>query len=114
MRVLALTNAAQEKVLASRRGSSREAERIASRIVDDVRRRGDAALFAYTKRFDRVALNAKKIWVPRAELRQALRKVSPEFLAAIDHAARNIRFVARKQKPLICRAAVFRSCPLCS
>jgi histidinol dehydrogenase len=100
MRVLALTNAAQEKVLASRRGSSREAERIASRIVDDVRRRGDAALFAYTKRFDRVALNAKKIWVPRAELKQALRKVSPEFLAAIDHAARNIRSVARKQKPL--------------
>ena len=36
MRVLALTPAAQEKVLASRRDSSREAERIASRIINEV------------------------------------------------------------------------------
>jgi len=100
MRVLPLTPAAQEKVLASRRDSSREAERIASRIVADVKRRGDAALFAYTKRFDRVALTLKNVWVPRAELKQALRKVPADFLAAIDHAARNIRAVARRQKPL--------------
>lgn len=99
MRVLRLTSATQEKVLASRRDSSRDAERVASRIVEDVRRRGDAALFAYTKRFDRVAVTAKNVWVPPAELKQALRKVSPEFLAAIDHAGRNIRAVARKQKP---------------
>jgi histidinol dehydrogenase len=99
MRVLALTPAAQEKVFASRRNSSRGAERIASRIVDDVRRRGDTALFAYTKRFDRVALTASNVWVPRVELTQALRKVPADFLAAIDHAARNIRAVARKQKP---------------
>jgi histidinol dehydrogenase len=100
MRVLALTPAAQEKVLASRRDTSREAERIASRIVEDVRRRGDAALFAYTKKFDGIALNSKNVWVPRAELKEASRKVSAGFLAAIDHAARNIRAVARKQKPL--------------
>ena len=100
MRVLALTPAAQEKVLASRRDNSREAERIASRIVADVKRRGDAALFAYTKRFDRVALTPKNVWVSRAELKQSLRKVPADFLAAIDHAARNIRAVARKQKPL--------------
>ena len=37
---------------------------------------------------------------PRAELKQAVRKVPADFLAAIDHAARNIRAVARKQKPL--------------
>ena len=100
MRVLPLTLATQERVLASRRENSREAERIAWRIVEDVRRRGDAALFAYTKRFDRVVLTPRNVWVPRAELQRALGKVSPEFLVAIDHAARNIRLVARKQKPL--------------
>lgn len=100
MRVFALTPAVQEQVLASRRDSSRAAERVAERIIRDVRRRGDAALFAYTKRFDRVALSAKNVWVSRAELKQALRQVSEEFLAAIDHAARNIRTVAQKQKPL--------------
>jgi histidinol dehydrogenase len=100
MRVLPLTAATEQKVLASRRDSSRAAERIASRIVDNVRRRGDSALFSYTKRFDRVSLTSKNIWVSRAELKQAFRKASAEFLAAVDHAARNIRSVARKQKPL--------------
>src|SRR5580704_17407245 len=99
MRVLPLTPATQEKMLASRRDSSREAERIASRIVRDVRRRGDSALFSYAKRFDRVALTSKNVWVSRGELQQALRRVPAEFLAAVDHTARNIAAVARQQKP---------------
>jgi histidinol dehydrogenase len=99
MRVQKLTKAAEEKVFASRRESSREAERVASRIVVDVRKRGDAALFAWTKRFDRLKLDAKSLWASRAELAKADKAVSAEFLAAIDHAARNIRAVAEKQKP---------------
>ena len=41
----------------------------------------------------------RSVWVSRAELAQARKSVSREFLAAIDHAARNIRAVARRQKP---------------
>jgi histidinol dehydrogenase len=99
MRVLRLTKAAEERVLGSRRASSRDAERAAARIVADVRRRGDAALFAWTKRFDRVALDARSVWVSEAELRAAQKHVPKEFLAAVDHAARNIRAVAERQKP---------------
>jgi histidinol dehydrogenase len=99
MRVLPLTNAAQEKVLASRRASSRDAERASERIVTDVRRRGDAALFSWTKRFDGIALNPRTVWVSRVELAEAGKGVSKEFLAALDHAAKNIRAVARRQKP---------------
>jgi histidinol dehydrogenase len=99
MRILPLTDASAKTVLASRRASSRQVERIAARIVDDVRRRKDAALFAWTKRLDRVALNPRTVWVSRAELSDARKRISPKFLAAIDHAARNIRAVARRQKP---------------
>jgi histidinol dehydrogenase len=99
MRILPLTNATQAKILGSRRDSSRSAERVAARILADVRRRGDAALFSWTKRLDRLALNAKTVWVSRVELAKASETVSPEFLEAIDHAARNIRAVARSQKP---------------
>jgi histidinol dehydrogenase len=99
MRILPLTSATQGKVLASRRDSSRDAERVAAKIVNDVRRRGDAALVSWTKRFDRVALNSKTVWVSSAELKEASRKVSREFLDAVDHAARNIRAFARRQKP---------------
>jgi histidinol dehydrogenase len=100
MRVLQLTNATATKFLASRSASSREAARVAGRIVNDVRRRGDAALFAWTKRLDRLALNSSSVWVSRAELSGARKRVSREFLAAVDHATRNIRAVARRQKPL--------------
>jgi histidinol dehydrogenase len=99
MRVLPLTSANEEKVFASRRASSRDAERIAARIVADVRKSGDAALFSWTKRFDRVSLTPRTVWVPPAELASARKSISKDFLAAIEHAARNIRAVARRQKP---------------
>jgi histidinol dehydrogenase len=99
MRVMRLTNAVEKKLLAARRAGSRDAERIAARIVGDVRRRGDAALFAWTKRLDRVALSSRNVWVSPAELAAARLCVSAEFLAAVDHATRNIRAVARRQKP---------------
>jgi len=99
MRILPLTTAAEAKVLASRRASSREAERVAAHIIEDVRRRGDLALFGWMKRLDQVALTSRNVWVSRAELLAARRAVSKQFLAAVDHAARNIRLVARRQKP---------------
>ncbi len=99
MRILRLTGATEKEILASRRATSKDASRIASRIVSDVRRRGDAALFAWTKLLDHLALNSKSVWVSRAELSSARKRVSREFLAAMDHAARNIRAVARRQKP---------------
>jgi histidinol dehydrogenase len=99
MRVLRLTDAIEERILARWRGRDRAAQRIASRIIRDVQRRGDAALFAWTKRFDRVALNRDSVWVSAREMRDASRRVSSEFLAAVAHAARNIRAIARRQKP---------------
>lgn len=99
MRVLRLTAATEKRLLGARRASSGDAARVAARIVRDVRRRGDAALFSWTKRLDRVALNLRTVWVSRAEFADARKNVSREFLRAIDHAARNIRAVARRQKP---------------
>ncbi|MGH9717223.1 MAG: histidinol dehydrogenase [Candidatus Acidiferrales bacterium] len=99
MRILPLTETTEKKFLSTRRASSQEAERVARRIVEDVRKRGDAALFAWTKRLDKLALTPRNVWVPRVELTKARKSVSREFLAAIRHAARNIRAVARRQVP---------------
>jgi histidinol dehydrogenase len=101
MRVLRLTGAIEEKLLAQRRGRDVVAERAATRIVRDIQRRGDAALFYWTKRFDRLKLQRNNVWVTRDELRSASRRVSAAFLEAVDHAARNIRAVARRQKPQV-------------
>src|SRR5271156_370175 len=99
MRVLRLTTAIEEKILAQRRGRDVVAERTAARIIQDVQGRGDAALFYWTKRFDGVALRRNSVWVARDELHRASRRVSAAFLDAVDHAARNIRAIAGRQKP---------------
>jgi histidinol dehydrogenase len=99
MRILRLTSTAEEKVLAARRTHSHEGERVAGRIVEDVRRRGDRALFGWMKRLDQVELSPRNVWVSRAEFSAASKQVSKQFLAAIEHAARNIRSIARRQRP---------------
>ena len=99
MRVLRLAGAIEEKILAQRRGRDLVAERTATRIISDVQRRGDAALFYWTKRFDWLKLQRNNVWVTRDELRSASRRVSAAILDAVDHAARNVRAVARRQKP---------------
>jgi histidinol dehydrogenase len=99
MRVLPLTSANEAKMLAARRTSDRAAEPIAARILADVRRRGDAAVFALTKQFDGIALDARSVWISRAEMRRATQQIPKEFQAAIDHAAKNLRAVCRKQLP---------------
>jgi histidinol dehydrogenase len=67
-------------------------------IVDDVRRRGDAALFAYTARFDRQELSAATVQVGEAEIDRALAAVSQEALDALKLAASRIAAYHGKQK----------------
>lgn len=99
MRILPLTESSAKKFLGSRRASSYEAQRVARRIVGDVQRRGDAALFAWTRKLDKLELTPQNVWVTPAEMAKARKTVSLQFLAAIRHAARNIRAVARRQVP---------------
>jgi histidinol dehydrogenase len=99
MRVLRLTSAIEERILEQRRSRDLVAEGAAARIVRDVQRRGDAALLYWMKRFDRLASQRNNVWVSGDELRSASRRVSAAFLDAVDHAARNIRAVAHRQKP---------------
>ena len=51
----------------------REVERVAGAIVDDVKRRGDAALLEYTNRFDRLtAATVAELEILAPEMRSAL------------------------------------------
>jgi histidinol dehydrogenase len=98
MKIERLTEELEREILARRKRSDRQAERVAAKIVDDVRRRGDKALFEWSSMFGGGVIG-DTLWVKRAEMKAATRRVSREFLAAVDHAARNIRRVARMQKP---------------
>jgi histidinol dehydrogenase len=75
----------------------RKLERVVRTIIDDIRRRGDRALFEYGKRFDRVSLNARTIEVSPAEIRKSLSKTGPRALKILGLAARRIGNYHRKQ-----------------
>lgn len=71
-------------------------ERRVSRIVGDVRRRGDRALLSYARRFDGLTGDVD---VTRAEMQRGAASVGSDVRRAIAAAARNIRHVARRQVP---------------
>lgn len=85
-----------ERARRSRRG---EAERVARKILDEVRRGGDRALIRLTRQFDGVDLRADGFRVTRGEIELAYRQALPGYVAALRVAARNIRSVARRQLP---------------
>jgi histidinol dehydrogenase len=98
LRVQKLSGEVEREILARRARSDGQAERVARRIVGDVRARGDRALFDWSAKFG-ARVTAADVWVTPAEMRAAERRVPRELLRAMDHAARNIRRVARMQKP---------------
>ncbi len=66
-------------------------------IVEEVRRRGDAALLDFTKRFDGVELRAEDLRVSEAEWAAAT--VAPALEAGLVEAARRIETFHRHQLP---------------
>jgi histidinol dehydrogenase len=99
MRVRKLTDAVAAEFFARRSEHDAAAERIASRILADLRRNADAALFRWALRLDGLRLTRKNLWIGRSEMRAARHEVSRELLRAIEHAARNVRRVAEQQLP---------------
>ncbi len=73
-------------------------EKAVAGIVSRVRSGGDAALLEYAHKFDSLA-KGTPMRVPAEELRAAVGKVSPEFIRAIESAAKNIRNFAEWQLP---------------
>ena len=68
-------------------------------IIDDVRRRGDAALCDYTRQFDRVDLEPAAIRVSPHEIEGAAASIAPDLAAALDLAAQRIEAFHRAQLP---------------
>ena len=67
-------------------------------IVQRVRTEGDAALFDYTARFDKVSLTAETVQVTREEIDAAYAAATPEWLEAMREAAHRITAFHEKQK----------------
>ena len=80
----------------ARRDTAFQVQDVVAAIIARVIEEGDAALKAYTERFDGVAL--ERLEVSEAEFEEAMAAVEPEFLAILREAAANIRAYHEKQK----------------
>ena len=89
------------KLILSRQARQRitgddDREKTVRQIINDVRERGDAALFHYTEKFDGVKLTSLE--VERELINRAYREVDKELLAAMKLAAERIKTYHLEQK----------------
>ncbi len=85
--------------LAAKRESETQVDGTVAAILDEVRRRGDAALIEYTRRFDRLELTPATLRVSADEIAEAAAACSEATLKALDVAARRVRAFHERQLP---------------
>lgn len=68
------------------------------KIVNDVRDRGDEALFGYIKQFDKADINAGNVLVTKEEIEYAYTQVDEKLIEVIRKAKENIRTYHEKQR----------------
>jgi histidinol dehydrogenase len=74
-------------------------ERVVRAIIADVRKRGDAAVLAYARRFDRVRVGSvAKLEISKGRLGAALRSLPRSQASALRSAARRIRRFHERQR----------------
>ncbi|MBP3488095.1 MAG: histidinol dehydrogenase [Roseburia sp.] len=102
MRILKLTKDTQTNILESllkrSPNSYGEYEGRVNAIIEDVRANRDAAIFSYTKQFDKADINADNIRVTEEEIKEAYELVDPKLLEVIRKALVNIRDYHAKQR----------------
>ena len=69
-----------------------------AQILEEVREKGDEALFAYTERFDGAKLSGETVLVTEEEIREAYQNVPEQLVAVIRRALKNIEDYHAKQK----------------
>lgn len=102
MRIVTLTEETKKNILENllkrSPNSYGEYEGRVAEIVEQVKQRGDEAVFSYTKQFDRADIHRDNVRVTEEEIRQAYEETDPALLQVIKKALVNIRSYHEKQK----------------
>jgi histidinol dehydrogenase len=69
-----------------------------SKIIKDVRLRGNEALLEYTNRFDRRSATIESLEISKQELEAALKRIPDNLRRSLEHAANRVRNFHEKQK----------------
>jgi histidinol dehydrogenase len=91
--------AAFTRLLDAKRESAADVDAVVAAIIEDVARRGDAALIDYTRRFDGIDLGVSGLRLTSREIAEGAAASPPETVAALQLAAERIEDFHRKQLP---------------
>ena len=101
MRIMKLTRDSRREALEALLGRSpsgySEYEETVRGIIDDVRARGDKAVFELEEKFDKCVLSKDTLRVSPEEIEAAYKELDPEFVEVVRKAAANIRSYHEKQ-----------------
>lgn len=102
MRTVRLTKETQtnilEDLLKRSPNNYQEYESVVAEIIENVRAKGDQAVFDYTEKFDHAVVTSENIVVTEAEIEEAYQLVDQQLLEVIRKALVNIRSYHEKQK----------------
>lgn len=87
------------RFFASREEETSSVSAVVADIIANVRAQGDAALLAYTKKFDRFDATVQNITVSEKEIANALSLCAPELMRSLKMAARRISEYSQRQLP---------------
>ena len=86
-------------LLADKRGADVDVDGAVAEILAAVRKDGDRAVIAYTRRFDRLELTSETMRLSADALEIAAAACAPDSLTALEEAARRITDFHRRQMP---------------
>ena len=72
-------------------------ESVVAEIIENVREKGNEAVFSYTEQFDRCKINAENIRVTKEEIEEAYRNTDQKMVEVMKKSAENIRAFHAKQ-----------------
>lgn len=102
MRILKLTEETRKNLLESllkrSPNSYKQYEDSVNSIVEEVKKNGDSAVFAYTKQFDGAEINKGNIRVTKEEIEEAYGLVDEKLIDVMKKSLENIRIYHEKQK----------------
>jgi len=98
MRVVRNLESLEKALLKKRNRKGNIAEKV-SKIVKDVEARGDDALLEYTKKFDKVKLQAKELRVSESEISAAFNELDSSIISAFKLAIDNVTKFYKKEAP---------------
>lgn len=102
MRIVKLDSQAKQNILSDllKRDPNQYGEYAGTvqEIVEDVKKRGDEALFEYTRKFDHAEITPENIRVTEEEIREAMESVDEKLLKVMKKSMANIRDHHERQK----------------